>query len=171
MYVDDSGNPNIEDETQYYVISGVIINTCDLFHIEIELENFRRKYFVSDFKNEEIHVHEIYKGKGKFVNLFKKQKYNILNGLYCTIEHLPIITISVGIHKENMSRLYPHWNLFNTAWTFLAERFDMFLCGESLEQVGQIIIDESDNTQIDETTKILQNLIKYGTKYGIIEDL
>ena len=45
MYVDDSGNPNIEDETQYYVISGVIINTCDLFHIEIELENFRRKYF------------------------------------------------------------------------------------------------------------------------------
>ena len=65
-----------------------------------------------------------------------------------------------------MSRLYPHWNLFNTAWTFLAERFDMFLCGEGLEQVGQIIIDESDNMQIDETTKILQNLIKYGTKYG-----
>ena len=83
------------------------------------------------------------------------------------IEHLPIITISVGIHKENMSRLYPHWNLFNTAWTFLAERFDMFLCGESLEQVGQIIIDENDNMQIDETTKILQNLIKYGIKYGI----
>lgn len=51
MYVDYSGNPNIEDETQYYVISGVIINTCDLFHIEIELEKFRRKYFVSDFKN------------------------------------------------------------------------------------------------------------------------
>ena len=145
IYVDDSGTPGIEDETQYYVISGVLINTCNLYYIEIELENFRKKYFVSDYKNEEIHIHGIYKGKGKFERLFKKQKYNILNGLYCTLEHLPFVAISVGIHKEKMNKLYPHWNIFTTEWTFLVERFDMFLCGEGLDQLGMIIIDESDN--------------------------
>jgi hypothetical protein len=86
-----------------------------------------------------------------------------LNGLYCTLKNLPFIAISVGIHKEKMNRLYPHWNIFTTAWTFLAERFDMFLCGEGLEEFGRIIIDKSDNLQTYEATKILQNLIENGT--------
>ena len=31
MYVDDSGTPHLSDESQYYVISGIIINASDLF--------------------------------------------------------------------------------------------------------------------------------------------
>lgn len=103
MYVDDSGTPRLDD-TPFYVIAGVIININDLFTIEKELELFRKKYFHSKYKKEEIHVHEIYHSRDKFSELTLPDKYNILNGLYSTVSSLPFTIIAVGIQKEAMKK-------------------------------------------------------------------
>jgi hypothetical protein len=50
MYVDDSGSPSAKDNTDYYVISGLIIHETDIRQVEIRHKNIS----VNIFKNMQI---------------------------------------------------------------------------------------------------------------------
>ncbi|HKQ21421.1 MAG TPA: DUF3800 domain-containing protein [Nitrososphaeraceae archaeon] len=169
MYVDDSGTPHLTDESQFYVISGIIVEACDLPLLERKVENFKRKYFVGRYSDEEIHLHEIYKSKGNFEKLTKGEKYNILNAVYCIIDNLPITIISVGIHKQRMSIEYPSWDIFKAIWTFMVERYDAFLYERNAR--GCIVIDRSTNMDELKITKIIRSLIENGSNYVNITNL
>jgi Protein of unknown function (DUF3800) len=121
MYVDDSGSPNAKDNTDYYVISGLIIHETDIRQVEIRTQEYKCKYF-QEYADTEIHVHDILKSQHEFSVLTLERKYELLDSLYMFIDILPINVISVGIDKINLIRYYPHWNTFNAAWTFLTEK-------------------------------------------------
>jgi hypothetical protein len=64
MYVDDSGTPSMKDiGVNYYVISGVIIKDKHLVSIDNLIRDCKKRLFVGPYANEEIHIHDIYKGK------------------------------------------------------------------------------------------------------------
>jgi hypothetical protein len=168
MYVDDSGTSSLKDLTKYYVISGVIVDICDLFCIQKKVEQFRKNHFMKDYRHEEIHVHEIYHSKGNFEKITKREKYNLLNHIYQIIYGLPVTIISVGINKIQFELMHPDWDSFNVAWTFLLERFDRFISDNNSKDKGEIVVDISSNMNEREIKRIIKYLIKHGTPYQYI---
>jgi hypothetical protein len=171
MYVDDSGTPSLKDVVEYYVISGVITRDSDLFCIQKKLEEYRKKYFVGRYSYEEIHVHDIYHSRGNFEMLSRPEKYNLLNHLYQLIHELPITIISVGINKLRIQHVYPEWNIFTAAWTFLTERFDSFISDARPEEMGEIVVDTSSNMDETKVRKIVRGLIEHGSYYQNIKNI
>lgn len=173
MYVDDSGSPHAKDDTKFYVITGVIVHETDLHQVEGMIQYYKNQHFTSpEFVDAEVHVHDIYKGQNEFATLTKEKKYELLNELYHTIDLLPITAISVGINKAMMKDTMPNWNIFNAAWTFLCERFDMFIDdnGDNMNK-GLIIVDKSSKLPEKEVTAVVSRLRKYGSNYQAIDTL
>ena len=170
VYVDDSGTPSLKDDTSYYVISGVIMHIQDLHILGKKFAEFKKKYFVSNYKKDEIHVHEIYHGRNNFSELTLGEKYKILSALYNIINTMPFTAITVGIHKQGMEDQYPQWDIFNAAWTFMIERYDMFLSDYS-DPLGNLVIDESENFIQGTTVNILKDIFENGTNYKKINNI
>lgn len=171
MYVDDSGNPSANDGSKHYVISGVIVHERDLFQMEKNVQAYKRKHFVGAYGDAEIHVHEIYKGKGKFSSLTLQKKYELLDALYDTIRLLPITVISVGIDKQQMQLQHPLKSVFSLAWTFLVERFDNFIDDNSPLEKGLIIVDQSSKMPEKEICRIVSSLRRSGSGFQSIDCL
>jgi hypothetical protein len=170
MYVDDSGSPHPNDDSSHYVISGVIINSLDLFLLEKEVEIFKKKYFVGKFRDEEIHIHDLYGSKGNFSTLIGlREKYHILDALYEMIDSLPLTIISVGINKQRIRTEYPSWDIHHSIWTFMIERYDWFLFDRNVR--GTLIVDRSTNIEQCKVTQIINDLILHGSGYQNITNL
>ena len=165
MYIDDSGTSSINDDTEYYVISGVVINDVDLHWIESKLENFRNQYFTGQYKNEEIHLHAICQNRGNFKSISKGDKKRILDGLYNTVSSLSFQTITVGINKKRLENEKPNWDIFKVAWTFLIERFEMYLTDQGMNEHGRIIADKSDSISERNLRSTFKYIFKNGTSY------
>lgn len=172
MYVDDSGSPALKDHTKYYVISGVIVHETDMNQVERAIQRYRRTHFVDAYAESEIHVHDIYKSQKEYAALTKERKYQLLDELYHAIELLPIRVISVGIDKALVQAQKPHWNIFNAAWTFLCERFDMYIDdnGNSLNK-GLIIVDKSSKMPEKEITNTVSRLRRFGSSFQDLSTL
>jgi Protein of unknown function (DUF3800) len=164
MYVDDSGSPSTKDNTDYYVISGVIIHETQIYPVEIATQSYKKKFV--EFNEAEIHVHDIYKGQNEFSGVTLPRKYEILGHLYKMIDNLPISVISVGIDKAELVSKYPHWDIFKAAWTFLTERFDNYIIeNDSRINKGIIIVDKSSKIPESDISKILNHLRMFGSLY------
>lgn len=172
MFVDDSGNPHFTDKSQYYVISGIIIDEQSVDYVKEQLLEYKNIRFKNDYKDEEIHVHDIYKSYGNFKSLGLEEKYSLLTDLYNLIEKLPVTAISVGIDKNAFKLKHPTWNLFNAAWTFLIERFDNYINdnGYGLSK-GLLRIDGSSRISQDETLRIVNQLRKHGSNFQKIKHI
>jgi hypothetical protein len=88
MYVDDSGSPSMKDNSDYYVISGVIIHETDIYPVEGATQTYKNRF--EEFKRAEIHVHDIFKGQNEFSGLTLARKYEILgaSGGFCPSGHI-----------------------------------------------------------------------------------
>lgn len=172
MYVDDSGVPDLNDSSPFYVISGVIIHESDMTNMKKKVDQFKDENFKSNYVNAEIHTHDIYKSRDVFDGITLEVKYDLLNKLYALINDLPIIVISVGIDKKRSKAEMPHWDVFKAAWTFLIERFDSFIDynGNSINK-GIIRIDKSCQVQEETTMKIINDLRKNGSYYQTIRHI
>jgi hypothetical protein len=80
------------------------------------------------------------------------------------ISGLPIALISVGIDKHFLNDYLPRWNIFNTAWTFLIERFDMH-CEMKGSDKGIIIIDKRTNMDEKKIKQTINGILKHGTNF------
>lgn len=127
MYVDESGSFHQHDKTKYFVLSGVVVSDDKIKDLQRGSYQYKLKNFDGEFIDSEIHTHDIFKAKGDFVKLTLPHKKRLLHELYTTINGLEITTISVIIDKESLKTNFPTWKVFNTAWTFLIERFDKVL--------------------------------------------
>lgn len=159
MNIDDAGSFNTKDKSRYYILSGVIVNESDYKPIKTKVHQFKLDNFHQDYIDSEIHVHDIYKGKMSFSSLKLEQKYSILENLYNLISNLPITVISVVIDKLWFEIFYSNWNIFNTAWSILFQRFDYYLEREfNGEHHGRIRIDKSTKDQHRKIERIVNSL-------------
>ena len=172
MYVDDSGVPDLNDNSPFYVISGVIIHESDMTKMKNMVDEFKDRNFKSNYVNAEIHTHDIYKSRKEFDGITLQEKYDLLNKLYELINNLPITVISVGIDKKRAKNEMPHWDVFKAAWTFLIERFDSFIDdNDDSTNKGIIRIDKSCKIQESTTMELVNNLRKNGSYYQKIKHI
>jgi Protein of unknown function (DUF3800) len=171
MYVDDSGSPNPRDNSDYYVILGVIVHETDLRKLELDTIAFK-KNSLREYRQCEIHVHDIYKSQKCFCDLVLDRKYEILNDLYDFINGLPITLIAVGIDKLEFIKKYDKNDIFRAAWTFLVERFEMHIddMGKNTNE-GLIIVDTSSKIPENDICKIVYRLRKFGSYWKNINHL
>jgi hypothetical protein len=171
MYVDDSGSPNPKDNSDYYVILGIIAHELDIRKMEIDTRKFKTDY-MKEYKHCEIHLHDMYKSQKGFSNLSLTRKYEILDDLYRFINDLPIEIIVVGIDKLEFTNRYGNKGIFPAAWTFLVERFESYIddVGRNHNE-GIIIVDTSAKMPQKEICTVVNRLRKKGSRYKEINHL
>ena len=170
MYVDDSGSPNNADQTNYFVLSGVIVHDDKIKDLQKDVCDYKHANFVNEYVDSEIHSHNIHKSTGDFSKISHSTKIELLDSLYNMIKDIDCVGISILINKNELLRKYPTWKVFNTAWTFLIERYNSFL-KESNLRIGHIRIDKSSSKNHAEITKIFRELIDHGTRFQTIDRL
>ena len=144
MYVDESGSVSYNDNTNFFVLSGVIVEEDKINDLKRSTYEYKLKHFTGRYVDAEIHAHDMLKTKGDFTSLSFSKQQEMLDELYHNISNLDITAASVVIDKESLRRRYPDWKVFNTAWKFLIEIFDRFLEERSGENSDGIIkIDRS----------------------------
>jgi hypothetical protein len=166
MYVDDSGNASLLDQTLHYIISGVIVDTDKIADLKRQVLEFKIANFKGDYSDAEIHTHHIFGNVGEFKGITQAQKYQILDNLYSTIERLPITIVSVAINKMLLKQRCPTWDVFTTAWIYLTERFDNFVKEETSCQEGTVRVDKSTKEQQANVQQIFADLQKKESKFA-----
>lgn len=152
MYVDESGNTDLKPG-RFYVISGIIVHQSKIDYIETEISNYRSTYFKGKYTTTEIHIHKIWQGKEPFQGIDPNTKHFLLNKLYQLINTLPFTAVSVVINKLLMrTGNYVNWNATKACWTFITERFDMFIGDNDYSEKGMLIVDKNSRAVDDEIT-------------------
>ena len=168
MYVDDSGSPSNADQTNYFVLSGVIVHDDRIKCLQKAVCDYKHANFVNEYVDSEIHSHNIHQSTGDFSKINYSAKIELLDNLYDMIREIDCIGISILINKNDLQRTHPTWKVFNTAWTFLVERYNSFL-KEGSFGIGYVRVDKSSSKGHAEITKIFRELIDHGTRFQIID--
>lgn len=166
MYVDESGCTDLSTG-KYFVISGVIINECNLDYIQLEISNYKHLYFINECQGAEIHIYDIWQGRPPFDKIDITTKKTLLNNLYILLFNLPFTIVSVVIDKQLMlSGNYINWKVNKASWTFLTERFDRFISDNSeWGNKGLLIVDKQTKEVDNEIRERVNDLLKHGTLY------
>jgi hypothetical protein len=177
MYVDDSGTPTFSSRTgQYYVLSGIIIHESHLKHIENKVREYKIPNFEGKYTDDEVHVYDIANRMGHFSGINNPAKTLLLRNLYNTINQMPLTIISVGIDKNALPNHFPNWETVNSAWTFIAERFDKHISEHNNKSSyksdkGIIIVDKSSRSIHKEVTEIINRLRQFGSNTQQIDNI
>lgn len=164
MYVDDSGTTSYKDQSELYILSGVIVHKNNVKHIKNAICQYKIDNFVEKYIDAEIHTHDIFKSREEFTNISKEIKYDLLDKLYDTIANMNITTISVIIRKELFKNEYPTWDIFNTTLIYLVERYDKYIeCSDKTDEGGIIKIDKSTSKQQKVAFDTVNGLRKRGS--------
>ena len=164
MYVDDSGATDQKDQSKQYILSGVIIHKDNIKHMKNAVHQYKIDNFIDEYIDGEIHTHDIFKSREEFTKITLETKYHLLDKLYETVSNMDITTISVIINKKLLESQYPTWKVFNTAWTYLVERYDKYIEFSGKADEGGIIkIDKSTSKQQADAFKIVNDLRKEGS--------
>lgn len=169
MYVDDSSSPNNADQTNYFVLSGVIVrDDNEIKDLQKAVCDYKYANFVDAYVDSEIHSHDINKSTGDFSSIGHDTKIDLLDGLYDMITSINCVSISTVINKSELERKCPTWRVFNTAWISLIERYDSFL-KENDMGVGHVRVDKSSSRAHVEITKVFHELVDIGTPFQKID--
>ena len=135
MYVDESGTEQMSDKNQFFVVVGVIIHDTDELEMRRSVSKIRKSVFPERFCSNEIHVHDIYKGRGYFKGITRLEKEDTLRRLYNSLLNVNFSIISIAINKQQLCVLEdPQRWIIEKAYTFLIERYELFL--RKKNQVG-----------------------------------
>lgn len=162
MYVDDSGSPSYRDHTNYFVLSRVIVNDNKIKNLQKSVLEYKHSNFMNEFIDAEIHTYDIYQSRGDFKFQDHLTKITLLNKLYEMIGGLDCAGIIVTINKNKLQKEQPKWDVLHTAWSFLLEKYEVFL-QENSTSLGKIKIDKSSNSLYNKTTNIIQIIMEAGT--------
>ena len=179
MYVDESGVEEENDETKYFVVSGVIFHENDLEELKQKITKLSWQEFPEKFRGNEIHIHDIFRGKKDFEKIDESEIKSLLTKIYELINSLEFSIISVAIDKPQLlDSRFSNWSVLETAYTFLVERFHNFLGNE--ESKGMVRIDMTSNKESSLNKKdkkifnLIHNIRRDGTNWqsvkNIIED-
>ncbi len=124
MYVDDSGDPGINPQSKYFVLSGMVVHESQWNTFFDNIIDFRRNLKLRKGLtiNTEIHASDfIMKNQKVKINIAPRDRLHILK---LTLEFLakqPISIITVRIDKSDPTNA--NQNFFDYAWTVLLTRF------------------------------------------------
>lgn len=176
MYIDESGVPEITDPTKYFVTTGVIFHENSLVNMKRIISEFKDRQFIGKLKDAEIHLYDMYKGKKEFYGLTPQEIKIILDDLYDELRKIHFSIISIVINKQDLkTSKYAHYDILETGYTYLIERFDKFL--RRTNNKGVIRIDKMKNKPFalsPKDTKILNQINKirkHGTNWQTIENI
>ena len=176
MYVDESGVEEITDPTKYFVTSGTIFHENGLAEMKKKIIDFKEEVFVDDLKDCEIHVHDIYKGKNDFYGIKLEKRREILDKLYTALSNIRFSIISVAIDKQNLlDSKWSNYDILETGYTFLIERFDKFL--RRTNNKGLVRIDRTSNKTYALNKKdrkiidTISHIRKHGTNWQSIKTI
>lgn len=176
MYLDEAGVEVKRDQTKFFVVSGAVFHEDHLTGMKEVVQSFKNTTFNGKFENNEIHVHDIYKGKKEFLGITLPEIDSILNELYTMINSLEFSTISVAIDKPALAASgYSHYDILETAYKFLVERYDKFL--RKTENKGVIRIDRTSNKPTtlnkkdDKILNLINNVRHHGTNWQSVRNI
>jgi len=172
MYVDDSGSADYKDKSKKYILSGVIVHKDGIKDMKNAVNQYKIDNFIDEYVDAEIHTHDIFKSREEFTRITIDTKYQLLDKLYETVSNINITTISIIINKELLKIQYPTWRVFNTAWTFLVERYDKYIeFSDKVDEGGIIKIDKSTSRQQADAFKIVNELRKQGSYWQNVDHI
>jgi hypothetical protein len=124
MYVDESGDPGlINSPTRYYVLSGLVLHELRWRPVLERLLAFRcglRATYGLKLR-EELHAAAMINKPGPLVRIKRHARLAILRDFADTLASIPELNvINVVVDKEGKA---PGYNVFDTAWTVLIQRF------------------------------------------------
>ena len=160
MYVDDSGTPRHTDHVDYFILSGIIVHDDYIKKLQRDVFEYTQSNFVGDLVDSEIHVYDIYNSHKNFQRVSFTTKSNLLDNLYNMIKNLPCIGITIVINKKKFEE-QSESKILDMAWSFLLERYDMFL-RENAIKLGRIKIDSSSNKTQNAIIQTFHRLTRYG---------
>ena len=170
MYVDESGTEQKNEQTQYFLVSGVVVHVNHIWELEHIMDKVAFELFPERFKGQEIHVHDIYKGKKEFEGVATCEIQQVLDDLYGSFKDINFSTITIAIDKKRWFKSkYSKYDMLKSAYTFLVKRFDKFL--QKNNSKGMVRIDKTSsklNALNIKDQKILDviNILRRVKSYG-----
>ena len=158
MYVDDSGSPNNADQTNYFVLSGIVVHDDKIKDLQKSVCDYKYANFVDAYVDSEIHSHDINKSTGDFSSIRHDTKIKLLDRLYGMIQNIDCVGISTVINKSELQKTHPTWRVVNTAWISLIERYDRLL-KESGLGTGHVRVDKSSSRAHAEITRVFHERV------------
>lgn len=171
MYVDESGTESVYDKTQFFVTGGVIFHEEQLDFMKQEIQNYKDTYFIGPLEGTEIHLQQMFKGRGRFFGLNLPQKRALLDPLYDTINNIPFTAIVTVIDKQKFVKKHSDLSeILDYGHMLLIERYDKFLQENYCKGIVRIDRTTAPNkaelNQKDEHIRRLINKIrKRGTRW------
>jgi hypothetical protein len=179
IYLDESGKPERSDQSENYVIAGIIANEENWNEIDEKVTNLKKTLFGQNWEDYELHIAEIVHGKNLYQNMPLLDRIKIINSVFDMIEYLNIRVVGSLIKK---ARMYAGKDIENWALRLLFERICWNLedLNKSLVNAGQknqygLLILDSINNSYDNKVRIkIKNFLLNGTMYQdnqfLIED-
>ncbi len=171
MYVDEAGVAELTHPSTYFITTGVIFHTNDLYSMKNEIQNYKNTFFIGALENAEIHVHKIWQSKSEFTGMLPPAKTALLDPLYDIISKLPCTVITVLIDKKKFTSKHSNPNLIHYyAYMILTERYDYFLRDNASK--GLIRIDRTSsplelklNCRDTDTLELINSVRRNGSYY------
>jgi len=170
IYLDESGSPDLADDSPYYVVSALIINEKEIFKVRDLVCNLKRKYFPDADPNEiEIHMKDLAHHRGVFKDLGLENERKLIReiGDLIPLTNCTLTTVCMnkaalyGDHKEHVLEFALKF-LFERVCTFLDEYSGI---ERHRPEFGILMLD-SISPQMDNKIRIqMMGLIKNGTEY------
>ncbi|MCE2505593.1 MAG: DUF3800 domain-containing protein [Nitrosopumilaceae archaeon] len=160
---------SVYDKTQFFVTGGVIFYEDQLDFMKQEIQNYKDTYFTGSLEDAEIHLQQMFKGRGKFFGLNLSQKRALLDPLYDTINTIPFTAIAID--KQKFVKRHADLNeILDYGHMLLIERYDKFLQENDCKGIVRIDRTTAPNkaelNQKDEyIRKLINKIRKRGTRW------
>lgn len=158
LYVDESGDPGIDESpTKYFILSAIIVDDFKWYSLLNDHISFRE--YLRDSKglklDEEIHASEFINTPGELVRIKKHNRLDILKKSVDWVANHNIKVITVVVDKPRKGS-----EIFKYTWEILLLRFQNIL--EREQDIGMIITDNTDGNKLKEIMRdlALKNIIE-----------
>ncbi len=144
--------------------------------LDLCVDRITHELFPDRFKGQELHVHDIYKGQKEFSGITLGEIQETLDCLYGSFLDVDFSTITIVIDKERwFNSKHFKYDVLQSAYTFLVERFERFL--QKNNSKGLIRIDKVSNkpnalnAKDQKILNIINNLRAFGSYWSPIRGL
>lgn len=173
LYLDESGDCNSWTENRNFVIGGIAVHEGQVQRISKQLNTIQQKYFPTIQVQIPFHATDIRTGHGRFRNLTKSAREELLIDLYEVIKNTDFPKIVVFSTVLDISTAVgPNEDLSNV-FSDIASRFNAFLMrgySRGPKNKGMVIIDHAHEEKYMEFFKgYRDNGTKYGSIYNIVD--
>lgn len=175
LYVDESGDTghlSAGSQTEFFVLSGIVIHELEWKNTLDQIVNFRRvlkqKYKLKI--SHEIHCRDFFGKPGPTAHIPKYQRLQILKEVVTFQSQLMNYSIiNIVVDKRNLN---PNFDIFENAWTALLQRFHNtikhknFPGPQNAMDFGLVV---SDATEGEKLTKLIRKLRRFNfvpSQYG-----